>query len=323
MKQKIFIIAGLVLLMAVIIFMVKDLFFGKTDNKNPYEYNLNEVRKGDTTEAQFTEIKHFKPGLSQIHGITIDKEDNIFVSGENGVEIYDLEGKPIGGFRINGVANCIHVSNENEIYVGINDHIEKYNFNGRLLQKWNSLSDESLITSIATHGNYVFIADAGAKMVYRYDKTGKFQQKIGQKDPQAGIRGFIIPSPYFDLAIADSNHIWVVNPGRHNLERYTFDGELDLVWGVASMAADGFCGCCNPSNFAVLPDGSFVTSEKAIERIKIYSSRGEFVCFVATPESFTEGTKGLDLAVDSKGEIYVLDPVKDEIRVFVRKVESS
>jgi len=85
------------------------------------------------------------------------------------------------------------------------------------------------------------------------------------------------------------------------------------------MAMEGFCGCCNPSNFAFLHDSLFVTSEKAIERVKIYNPDGTFRCVVAAPGQFEEGTKGLDLAVDKQNRILVLDPVKKLIRVFEAK----
>jgi hypothetical protein len=37
---------------------------------------------------------------------------------------------------------------------------------------------------------------------------------------------------------------------------------------------------------------------------------------VANSGSFTEGTRGLDLAVDSKGRIVVLDPERKQVRIF-------
>jgi hypothetical protein len=85
------------------------------------------------------------------------------------------------------------------------------------------------------------------------------------------------------------------------------------------MAMEGFCGCCNPSNFAMLNDSLFVTSEKGIERVKIYNADGSFHSIVATPDLFEEGTKGLDLAVDKQNRILVLDPVKLVVRVFEPK----
>ncbi|NJO93063.1 MAG: hypothetical protein HC831_31980 [Chloroflexia bacterium] len=79
---------------------------------------------------------------------------------------------------------------------------------------------------------------------------------------------------------------------------------------------DGFSGCCNPSHAALLSDGSFVTAEKGLERVKIHNANGDLKCVVAKPNQFIEGTVGLDLAVDSKDRIFILDPEKKMIRIF-------
>jgi hypothetical protein len=102
----------------------------------------------------------------------------------------------------------------------------------------------------------------------------------------------------------------------YQLEAFDKKGNMKSSWGKQSEEIDGFCGCCNPTHIALLSDGSFVTSEKAIPRVKIYSQTGEFQCIVAGPDQFDEGTKGLDLAVDSKNRVYVLDVVRKLIRVF-------
>ena len=63
-----------------------------------------------------------------------------------------------------------------------------------------------------------------------------------------------------------------MNPGRHKIEAYTFDGELETSWGTPATTIGGFSGCCNPTHIAMLPDGSFVTSEKGLARVKVYDS---------------------------------------------------
>ena len=85
------------------------------------------------------------------------------------------------------------------------------------------------------------------------------------------------------------------------------------------MLEDGFSVCFNPSHIAMLPDGSFVTSEKGIVRVKKHNPAGEFVCLVACPDQFAEGTEGLDLAVDSAQRILVLDPKAPAVRIFIMK----
>jgi hypothetical protein len=85
------------------------------------------------------------------------------------------------------------------------------------------------------------------------------------------------------------------------------------------MEIEGFSGCCNPSHFAILEDGSFVTSEKGLARVKIYNRIRDIVSVVALPDQFIEGTVGLDLAVDSSQKIYVLDPRQKLVRIFEKK----
>ena len=319
MKQKIIIISAIALLLALVAFMVKDFFFSKPENTNPYEFGLRQVRSGDTATAAFTEIQQIRTTLEEIHGLATDASSNIYVSGKGGVEIFDLSGKPQSKFKVEGRAQCIALNETGLIYLGMEDHIEIWNKEGKQQAKWNSCGADAVLTSIAVRGNDVFVADAGQKVVYRLDKKGKLINKIGLKDPATGVPGFIIPIPYFDLGISRDGNLWVVNTGRHSFEKYTFDGKLLSTWGKASMAMEGFCGCCNPSNFAFINDSLFVTSEKAIERVKIYNADGSFRCLVAGTTEFEEGTKGLDLAVDKQNRILVLDPVKKLIRIFEPK----
>ena len=320
MKNKIMLIGALTLLLTVVLFMAWDMFFNKPAEKaNPYAYDLKSFKAGDTALNLYTEVEHFSPKMTVLHGIAVDQTDRIYLCGDDDVEIFDHTGKPEGGFAIHGMAGCIQVDPSGRIYLGIRDHVEIFDHSGRQLDTWKSIGDESVITSIAISGKDVFVADAGSKVVLRVDPSGNILKKIGEKDPSRNIPGFIVPSPYFDLAASRNGELWVVNPGRHRFEKYNPEGDLLSTWGVSSMAMEGFCGCCNPTDFAMLSDGSFVTSEKAIERIKVYWPNGVFRGVVAGPDAFVEGTRGLDLAIDSKDRILVLDPEKKQIRIFALK----
>ncbi|MHC4524382.1 MAG: hypothetical protein ACYSU8_02430, partial [Planctomycetota bacterium] len=94
----------------------------------------------------------------------------------------------------------------------------------------------------------------------------------------------------------------------------------------------GFSGCCNPVALAILPDGGFVTAEKGLVRVKVYDADGEFVGVVAGPDQLGWiaplrvcktpeecKSKGFDVAVDSAGRIYVLDTLRNVVRVFEKK----
>jgi hypothetical protein len=124
----------------------------------------------------------------------------------------------------------------------------------------------------------------------------------------------------------------VNNPGRHRVEVFTTNGELELSWGKPSLTIEGFCGCCNPIGLALLPDGRWVTCEKGLPRVKVYGADQALESVVAGPDSFRENARavqvsdqsertlgGVDAAADSAGRIYVLDLVAGNIRVMQRK----
>jgi hypothetical protein len=85
---------------------------------------------------------------------------------------------------------------------------------------------------------------------------------------------------------------------------------------------EGFCGCCNPSSFARLPDGRFVTSEKGLVRIKVYDAKGKFLGLVAGHSQLVRKSQALPVyrvACDSAGRVLALDPTTGNIRIFVPK----
>ncbi len=320
MKRKIIITGALTLLLGAIIFMAWDMFFNKPGNNvNPYAYDLKTVKSGDTSQVMYAEVRHFEPSLPAIHAIAADRNGLLYVAGEKGVELFDTSGRRITGFIIDGAASAVTVDGKGQIFLGIGDHIEVFEKSGKRIKKWAPCGPDAIITSVAVRGSDVYVADAANKVACHFDLSGNLVKKIGEKDPARKIPGFVVPSPYFDLGIGPEGELWVVNPGRHRLEKYNREGDLTFSWGESTMSMEGFCGCCNPSNFALMADGSFVTSEKGIERIKVYSPEGVFRHVVAGPDAFTEGTKGLDLAVDPSGRIVVLDPGKKQIRIFSLK----
>jgi len=224
---------------------------------------------------------------------------------------------------------CCAVAKDGTIYLGLRDRIEVFDAKAQPKATWPSPAKKSWFTGIAATENAVLVADAANRVICRFDKTGKLVRRIGIKDEDRNVPGFIVPSPFFDVEIARDGLLRVNNPGRHRMELYTLDGDFEGSWGTPSMGITGFCGCCNPINFALLPDGRFVTCEKGLPRVKIYSATGEFESVVAGVETFSENARacgpadctagGLDAAVDSEGRIYILDLVTGDVRVMKAK----
>jgi len=317
MKKTILIVLSLILLFALIGWMLFDLFMGRPElEKNPYDFGMKKLRETQIIPA-YSEALPIKPALKKITSVATGPEGKIFVAGDGGVETFDFGGHLLNRISFPGIATCIAVMNNNILVIGMEDHVELWNSSGIQVSSWKAIDTSSVITSVAVNKQFIYVADAGEKIVYKYTLQGKMLARIGEKDPSRNIPGFIIPSPFFDVAISPAGDLWVANTGRYKLEKYGNDGSLLASWGEPSASIEGFAGCCNPSNFTFLPDGLFVTSEKGIERVKIYSQDGKFLALVAGPEAFDEGTHGLDLAATANGWILVIDPSRNQLRIFL------
>lgn len=330
-------VIGVVLAIAIISAVVILIYNARTTDKKTtigdvFKYDLTEFTKTDPSLIKYKEIGKINTKLQDASVIATDSKDRIYVAGDKLIRTFDDKGELLSEIKLPDSATSLAIADNGDIYVAIRDHIEVYNQKGKQVSKWNSIGKNAIITAIAVYKDNIFIANAGEKIVQRYDVKENLINLIGKKNPDKGISGFIIPSPYFDLSVPNDGLLRVVNPGNHKIETYTFDGDLLSSWGKTSLEIDGFGGCCNPVNISILPDGKFITCEKGIPRIKIYSEKGDFIGVVAGAESFAntvgihnpeickeDSTKALDVAVDSKARILVLDPVEKTVRIFISK----
>ena len=311
---------------------------GEQGNKLPeaFDYNLEKYAKIDPALIGYVEKATIPVALIKTRAVAVGPDDRIFVAGDKVIVVFDADGKKLRTIDLEQEPHCLAVSqtehaSPGRLYVGMRDHVEVYDADGRRQSAWPQPGPRAVLTSIAVGEEDVFVADAGSLVVWRYDRNGKLLGEIGRRDPSRDIPGFVVPSPWFDVAIAPDGLLRVTNPGMHCIEAFTFDGHLEFAWGKSGMGIEAFCGCCTPSNIAILADGRVVTAEKGIPRVKVYSAAGKFECVVVgtstlapNPSMLTEGCDEdslhpVDLAVDSHGRILALDPLIACVRVFVQK----
>ena len=321
MNRKLINIVLIVLAVAIVVVIGKD-FIGKKAGKNmenPYEYNIDEFRKVDSTKILYTEKLHFPLKVHDWAGITIS-DSTIIVATANQLLKFDYSRKQIFSKQLIDTVSCVTVDENRQVWIGIGHYVVMYDQNGTLVKRWNSFGDRAMFTSIAASGENIYVADAGNRIVYQCNTNGQIVQKIGEKDEHKGISGFVIPSPYFDVAIDDNGFLWAANTGRHMFENYNQNGSLRTSWGVTSMKIEGFSGCCNPAHFAILDDNSFITSEKGMPRIKLYDQHGQFIGIVAPPAAF-DGSLAPDITVDKQHRVIALDFERQQVRIFEKKKE--
>jgi len=300
------------------------------ESANPFAYDVSRFSRTDPKLIGYEEIKRWKSPRAGARRLAIGPDDTLHICAGSHVTTLDREGGRALEIALTGTASCAAAAKDGTLFVGLRDHIEVFDAKGARQATWDSPGRKTWFTGLALTENDVFAADAGGRVLLRYDKSGRLVRRIGDKDKERNVPGFIIPSPYLDVEIARDGLLRVNNPGRHRVEIYTFDGDFEGAWGQPTAAIAGFCGCCNPIGLAQLPDGRIVTCEKGLPRVKVYSAGGEFESVVAGTESFPENAKacsslndcahgGLDAAVDSQGRVYILDFVTGDVRVMKRK----
>ncbi len=316
-KNRILIL-GVLAISAILLFMTWDFYTDTKNEKNPYEYDISSFKEVDSALISHREIQQIPVDIEVLRAIAVDEQDRIYVSGKDKILIFSKKGQLLQELKFPMEAFALATDLGN-LFVGSRAYILRFDLDGNRIDSIPLPFEKPILTSIAIKGQELYVADAGNKIVHRLNLKGELLNELGAADSTQGIDGFVIPSPYFDVAVGNDAEIWAVNTGRHQLESYHEDGRKIYSWNRTSMNVDGFSGCCNPSHIAILKNGHFVTSEKGIERVKISDQTGNLVSVVAPPSAFEKGTKGLDIAVDSEERILVIDPVKKLIRIFVKK----
>jgi sugar lactone lactonase YvrE len=254
-----------------------------------------------------------KPGVEKARGIAMDGKDNLYVAGAKGVSVFNPSGKKIREIASLGPATCVALGGEGDVFIGQETRIEVFDAQGKPKASWGKEGkgpgELGYVTSLAVCDDFVYVADYGNRALHRFAATGDFVDSIP---------GFLIPSPFFDCVMGPDKVLYLGNTGRHRVERYDANGKLLGFWGKQGLAPEDFCGCCNPTNLAIFPDGRVVTAEKGIPRLKMYNSKGKLLACLG-PEAFPEDAKGMDLAIDSKGRIALLEPVSGQVRFYILK----
>jgi len=301
-----------------------------------FEYDIQAFQKVDPALIGYCEAARFALSVKDPRAVAVGPDGELFVAGDRTVLVLDGNGQSKREIALEGEPTAIAVAGRTHaepgrIYLGLGDHVEVYTQDGKRAATWPKASPRAAITSIAMSEHDVFVADAGARVVLRCDVEGKILGRIGGRDEARHVPGIVIPSPYFDVAWGSDGLLRVANPGGHRIEAYTVDGDLEQAWGKGSLAIEGFCGCCNPANFAMFDDGRFVTAEKGLPRVKVYGADGKFQCVVVPPDALlptatspaetrTEHKlKVVDVAVDREGRVLVLEPMSRTLRRYETK----
>ncbi|MEE4160865.1 MAG: peptidyl-alpha-hydroxyglycine alpha-amidating lyase family protein [Woeseiaceae bacterium] len=145
-----------------------------------------------------------------------------------------------------------------------------------------------------------------------------FDGDTGAVVAEWGARTFVMPH---GLTIDGEDNVWLTDVGRHQVFKYSHDGEPLLELGEDRTPGTDAAHFNLPTDVAVLDDGGFFVSDGyGNSRVLKFSPDGEF--------EFQWGTKGSKpgqfdlphgLATDDGGRVYVADRSNSRVQVFDRE----
>lgn len=255
----------------------------------------------------FRLVRTLESGFSgAVRGLCVDRRDRLFVAGDS-----EIRG---GGVRCatSKPAHSVAVAADGAVYAGLAGGIEIFSPQGQRLDAWPA----GTITSLALWKGEIFAGDATQRAIVRLDAKGKVLATIGNDNR---VRGFLIPNGAVDFDIDAEGTLHCANPGKHRVERYSAAGKLlGHIGRFDHHDAEGFPGCCNPTNVAFAHGRTYVT-EKAFGRAKVLGPDGKLLA-VISDKDFDPNVKNMPLAVDSRRRVYVADTVRRQILVFEEAV---
>ena len=310
---------GLITLVVLVVLMLSE---DKQHEGNAYDLDIDKFNQISPELIRYKIVQEIQVSGSKLRAVAVDSADYIYAATESQIIKYNPYGSLIESIDLPLDLRNLTLDDRGEIYAASKNSVYRIDRGDGTTREIITLTDSSIITSLAVTENHLFLADAGNRIVAHFDTSGQFFKYIGGAGLEKGRPGFVIPSPFFDLAIKDQQ-LWVVNPGMHRFENYAFDGRLLQSWGAHSARLEGFCGCCNPSHFAVDANLGFVTSEKGLVRVKIYSPSGDLMAVVAGPDQFARQATGLDICIDSNQRILIAEPVSNTVKIFEPQLEAD
>jgi hypothetical protein len=306
MKKKSVTILIILVILVFIGYIVFDVAFGNRKKEATESARIVPVKPD-----QWIISRTLETGIGKLKAVAVSSAGNVFLGGDSFILCYDPDYKALWNLKTEKAVVALAVSGDS-ILAATQETILVVSGKGKILDEWGPFEDNAIITSVACNRSFVAFADAVNKIIIVLNKKGEVKSMIGKTGEP-----FIIPSPYFDVALDDNNTLYAANTGNRRIEIRTIAGTLLRYFGEAGLAPEAFCGCCNPAHFTLIPDG-FVTAEKGINRIKILNQKGDFIEFVSSENDFMPAVP-LDVASYDGKTIYAANPADSKLYVYKRK----
>ncbi len=271
---------------------------GYSQDNYPYTSILNITTPNAITTSYV--FSYGWGGFSWLHGIGIDKTDNIYVAdqGNNIVKKYLPDGTFVTSFGSGYLVKPmdIKIGSDGDMYIAEyeNHRMVKYDSSGQLITTW-SVSYPFRLALDSSDNVYVASRNTD-KRINKYDSNGSF------------ITSFANFNNIHTVAVDQvHNFVYVTEADNNTISKYNLDGSFIKSWGETG-SGDGQMARCE--GMTVDKYGCIYVTEAENNRIQKFTSDGKFIT--------KWGTSGSDYGQFLWPNCLVIDSLE---RIFVESMD--
>ena len=296
-NSSIYIRTSLILLICILTVLI--ITFSKSCNKNAENDFL-------TKEKSDLGLKH---NVDEPTCFCINSDGNFVIGTRTSINTISPNGQLKNSMKMEDRVTALCASKEG-LYVAAGSSILLIK-QDCTISIFSDLGSNSIVKSIRKIGNTLYVSDAGNKLLYTFSNQGKLIKIYSFEEPPA----LQIVSAWFDFVVLPDSSFWMTNPGNHQMDLYSKDGEF-LRSIPDSENTKLFEGCCNPLMLEHVDENKLVSWEKGEKRVRMFDFNGNVLEELFVDSHFHKELYVLDMTYQN-GVLYLLD----SYRIYTLKVE--
>lgn len=165
----------------------------------------------------------------------------------------------------------------------------------------------------------IYVADRNNERVQKFNSTGGFVLKWGSSG--TGDGQFSPNNGAVDLAVDSDGNVWVVDRGNHRLQKFSSTGAFLFKIGSAGTGDGQFN---QPTGITINSGDTIYVGDRLNERVQAFDKNGNFLfkwggTAGSGDSQFASNNGPVDLAVDSEGNVFVVDRGNHRVQKFSKK----
>ena len=197
---------ALLVVTALIVITVVGVLIGIRGDRENNSSSLDIVPKIDPALIAYEQTAAWTLGMKQCRALAVGPDDSVYVGGDRTIRALRPDGTVLREIALDAPPQCLALSGSDaaepgRLYVGMEDRVEVYDPQGKRIAAWKPLPAGAAISGIAAAERDVFVADAGNRIVWRFDLSGRRLGRIGEANEKQNYPGFLVTSRCFPLAL--------------------------------------------------------------------------------------------------------------------------